>query len=256
MSFRRSLAITRNELRVLRRDPSPLLFVLVVPVVVIYILRNGVGAILEVLGYHSGSGADFSVPAEAVTFIFFIPAFIGMSFFREHGWATWDRLRGSSATSAEILIGKVGPMCLLGVLQLVVVFAFGSVLGLHVRGSFLGVALVGGALVLCVSTLGLAITAVFKTMGQVNAFGNVGSVGLAGLGGALMPLAVLPSWVHHLAPATPQYWAMRGFTDLILNGSRAGAALAPVGALIAFSAAFVLVALWRLRFVDTKRAWA
>jgi ABC-2 type transport system permease protein len=256
MSFRRSLAITRNELRVLRRDPSPLIFVLAVPVLVIYILRDGIGAILQVLGYHGASGADFSVPAEAVTFIFFIPAFIGMSFFREHGWATWDRLRGSSATSAEILLGKVAPMCLLGVLQLAVVFAVGSLLGLHVRGSVLGVVVISAALVLCVSTLGLAITAVFKTMGQVNAFGNVGSVGLAGLGGALMPLAVLPAWVHRIAPATPQYWAMRGFTAFILNGDRTGAALLPAGVLVAFSAAFILVALWRLRFVDTKRAWA
>src|SRR5580658_10523786 len=120
VSMRRSFAITRNELRVLRRDPSPLIFVLAVPVLVTYILRGGLGAILQVVGYHGVSGADFVVPAEAVTFIFFIPGFIGMSFFREHGWATWDRLRASSATSAEIMFGKVVPMCILGMLQLAV----------------------------------------------------------------------------------------------------------------------------------------
>lgn len=256
MSVVRSLAITRNELRVLRRDPSPLVFVLAVPVLVIYILRDGIGAILQVHGYHGVSGANFAVPAEAVTFIFFVPGFIGMSFFREHGWATWDRLRASSATSSEILIGKLAPMCILGVLQLGIVFAVGAGLGLHIRGSTLGVGLLAMALVLCVGALGLAITAVFRTMGQVNAFGNVGSVGLAGLGGALMPLAVLPGWVHRVAPATPQYWAMRGFNALILDGARLRSALLPVGVLMAFAAGFTLIALWKLRFSDTKRSWA
>ncbi len=256
MSVRRSVAITRNEVRVLRRDPSPLIFVLAVPILVTYILRDGIGAILQVQGYHGVSGADFAVPAEAVTFIFFIPAFIGFSFFREHGWATWDRLRASSATSSEILIGKVLPMCILGVIQLGVVFLVGVGLGLHVRGSTVGVALVAASLVLCVGTLGLATIAVFKTMGQVNAFGNVGSVALAGLGGALMPLAVLPGWVHRIAPATPQYWAMRGFNSLILDGDRLRAALLPAGVLTAFAAGFTLIALWRLRFSDTKRSWA
>jgi ABC-2 type transport system permease protein len=256
VSLSRSLAITRNELRVLRRDPSPLIFVLAVPVLVTYILRGGLGAILQVVGYHGVSGADFVVPAEAVTFIFFIPGFIGMSFFREHGWATWDRLRASSATSAEIMVGKVVPMCILGMLQLAVVFSIGVGLGLQVRGSVAGLTLVGAALVLCVGTLGLAVTALFKTMGQVNAFGNVGSVALAGLGGALMPLAVLPLWIHRIAPVTPQYWAMRGFDSLILNGDRASAALLPAGVLVSFATVFGLVALWRLRFADSKRSWA
>lgn len=256
MSLRRSFAITRNELRVLRRDPSPLIFVLAVPVLVTYVLRNGVGAILQVLGYHGAPGADFAVPAQIVTFIFFIPAFIGMSFIREHVWATWDRLRASSATSAEILVGKVLPMCVLGLCQLAIVFSVGLALGLRVRGSTLGVALVAGALVLCVGTLGLAVTSVFTTMGQINAFGNVGSVALAGLGGALMPLAVLPPWVHHIAPATPQYWAMRGFDSLILNGDRVAAAFLPAGVLTAFAAGFGLIALWRLRFADAKHSWA
>jgi ABC-2 type transport system permease protein len=256
VSLGRSLAITRNELRVLRRDPSPLILILAVPVLVTYILRGGFGAILQVLGHHSVPGADYIAPAEAVTFVFFIPAFIGMSFIRERGWGTWDRLRSSSATSAEIMVGKVVPMCALGVLQMAVVFSVGIGLGLHVQGSVLGVALVAAALVICVGTLGLAITALFKTMGQVNAFGNVGSVGLAGLGGALMPLAVLPVWIHHIAPATPQYWAMRGFVSLIQNGGGIHAALLPMGVLLAFAAGFSLIALWRLRFIDSKRSWA
>lgn len=254
MSLRRSLAITRNELRILRRDPSPLILVLVVPILVISIMRGGVGAILGFLGYHGASGADFAVPGEAVTFVFFISGFIGISFFREHGWGTWDRLRASPATTAEIMVGKVLPMCLLGVLQLAVIFAVGVGLGLDIRGSTVGVALVGVALVLCVGAMGMAVTAVFKTMEQINAFGNFGAVALAGLGGALMPLAVLPAWVQRIAPATPQYWAMRGFNSLILNGHQFTAALLPVAVLMAFAAAFSIVALLKFRVDDTKRS--
>src|SRR5437868_9051419 len=58
-------------------------------------------------------------------------------------------------------------------------------------------------------------TTLFRS--QLNAFSNLGAMVLAGVGGALAPTSALPSWARTLAPATPSYWAMRGFRQVILH---------------------------------------
>jgi ABC-2 type transport system permease protein len=72
------------------------------------------------------------------------------------------------------------------------------------------------------------------------------------IGGALVPLAVLPEWAKKIAPITPTYWAMRGFRSVILDGQSFGAMVAPIAALAAMSAVFAVIALRRLRFDDAK----
>ena len=253
MSLSRSWAVAVNELRLLRRDPAWLILMFVVPLILVGLLRNGVRSILTLSGHPGVSGADFSVPAQAVTFCFYIPALIGLSFFREHTWATWPRLRAGQATAADVAMGKLAPMVALGALQMAVVFGIGvAAFGLRVRGSLAGVILVAGALVVTVVAMGTALTAVVRTVQQLNALGNVAPVGLGAIGGALLPVGTLPSWVRHVAPATPQYWAMRGFDSLVLDGRGVQAALLPAGMLLAFAAAFALVAGWRLSRVDAR----
>ncbi|MCU1427108.1 MAG: transporter [Actinomycetia bacterium] len=257
MSLRRSLAITRNELRVLRRDPSPLIILLVMPLIVAPIFRATYRATLVLAGHRGASGAEFGVPGEAVQFLFFLAPTIGFAFFREHGWNTWQRLRTSPATASEIIAGKSIPMIALGAVQLAVLFFVGFVaLDLHIPGSVIGVVLISGALLVCVVALGIALTAVFRTLQQLSAVGYVGATLFSALGGALVPRATLPGWARAIGPAVPQYWAMRGYQALILDGQGIGAALLPVAVLLAFTSAFVLIALARFRINDDKVAWA
>lgn len=251
--MRRSLAIVKNELRVLRRDPAWIVLLFVIPLILVGLLRGGVHFILVLSGHPHASGADFSAPAEAVTFIFYLPGLIGLSFLREHGWATWDRLRASGTSRSQILLGKVLPIVVLGLLQMVVVFGVGTVAyGLRIRGSVAGLALIASTLVLTVIAMGLAITAIVRTIQQLNAVSNIVPVALGALGGALMPLATLPTWVHRVAPATPQYWAMRGFNGLILDGGGFRSALLPSVMLLGFAAAFTVIAALGLRRAEDR----
>jgi len=251
--MRRSLTILKNELRILRRDPAWLILVFVIPLILVGLMRGGVHFILVLTGHPGASGADFSVPAQAVTFVFYLPGLIGLSFLREHGWATWVRLRASGTSQVQILLGKILPIVVLGLLQMVVVFGVGTaVYGLQIKGSTLGVALIASALVVTVIAMGLAITAVVRTIQQLNAIGNIAPVGLGALGGALMPLATLPAWVHHVAPATPQYWAMRGFNGLILDGQGLQSVLLPILMLLSFAVGFTVVAVVGLRTAENR----
>jgi ABC-2 type transport system permease protein len=243
--------------RVLRRDLSPLMILLVMPLIFVPIFRATYRAVLVLAGAHGASGAEFAVPGAAVQFLFFLAPTVGFAFFREHAWGTWDRLRTSTATNADILTGKSLPMLALGAAQLVLVFGVGVLaLDLHVDGSVLGVAAVSAALLLCVVAFGLAITAVAHTMQQVSALGYLGATLCNAIGGALVPVATLPAWLRAVAPITPQYWAMRGYNAMILRGDDFGAAMLPTLMLLGFAAAFVAVAVLRFRFDDAKVAWA
>lgn len=91
------------------------------PLVLMAFLAPGSKALLQAQGYAHAGGAEQAVPGMTVMFSFFVIGVIGIQFYREQGWGTWDRLRIASGTM-EILIGKIAPGLLLLLAQLVVVF--------------------------------------------------------------------------------------------------------------------------------------
>src|SRR5690242_2062533 len=95
MSFRRSGAIARHEMRVLRRDPMPLCVLLLLPLIMAPLYRTTFHAALVFDGHPSASGADYAVPAMIVQFGFFLAPFTGFLFFREYIWKTWPRVRAT-----------------------------------------------------------------------------------------------------------------------------------------------------------------
>jgi ABC-2 type transport system permease protein len=111
------------------------------------------------------------------------------------------------------------------------------------------------ALGICVLTFGSLLAAFASNANQLNVFANLGGAALAGLGGALVPLSTLPGWARAVAPATPSYWAMRGFRSVILDGDGIGDVVAPVVALLAFAAVFALIAAVRFRFDEVKSSF-
>jgi ABC-2 type transport system permease protein len=257
MSLRRSLAVARNEVRVLRRDPAPLVVLLVMPLFLAPLFSRTYRAVLVLGGHPGASGADYTVPAQMVEFAFFLAPYTGYLFFRDHGWRTWSRLRASPATSADIVIGKAIPMVGLGMAQIAILLAFGAVtLHLHLRGEALALGGVAFVYVCCAVAAGIALTAMLRTSQQLNALGFLGATLLGALGGALVPLSTMPAWARSIAPITPQYWTMQASRDLILNGKPAGTVVIPMLVLVGFTAAFVAIAIRRLRVDEPKVGWA
>src|SRR5438093_6173406 len=217
MSLRRSLAISRHEFRLLRRDPFPLVLLLGLPLAIVGFLKPALALALFVEGHTRATGAEQAIPGMAVTFSFFLVGFVGLVLFRDHGWGTWDRLRGEAGT-VELLTGKVLPVIGVAYAQLAVLFLVGTTgFGLRARGSVVGLALMAVVLPFASIAFGAAVAAAARTLQQVNIVANLGTVVLAGLGGALIPLHLLPGWAQRVAPAVPTYWAMRGFRSVILD---------------------------------------
>ena len=251
--LRRSRALAAHEFRIAFADPSALIFLLVMPLLMMAFMKPLFRLSLAAEGVAGANGSEQAVPGMAVMFAAFGAGFAGFSFFREHGWGTWERLRASAASPMEIVGGKLVPPLAVSVLQILLLFVLGVVLfGLAIPGSMVGLVMVAIALALSLVAFGVAITAVSSTIQQLNVFANLGGMVFATLGGALTPLSVMPDWVETVAPATPTFWAMEGFRAVILDGAGVLDVLPEVVALVAFAAGFGAIAVTRFRFDETK----
>jgi ABC-2 type transport system permease protein len=57
--------------------------------------------------------------------------------------------------------------------------------------------------------VGAALATLARSSGELGVISDVGAMVLSSLGGALVPLAILPGWVQAAAHASPGYWALR-----------------------------------------------
>jgi ABC-2 type transport system permease protein len=257
MSAKRVMALIRHELRLLSRDPFPVVVLILFPVLAMLFLKPAFKLALVADGYQGANGAEQVVPGQAVLNAFFIVSMTSFAFFSEYGWNTWERLRASAASSSEIILGKALPRLAMSLAGFVVVFAIGiPLLDLHSRGPLVAAIPLVIALAICLVMLGVVSTALSRTVQQANAFAMVGLVLFGSIGGALVPINVLPAWAQTVAPVTPTYWAMRGFRSVILDGTDVSGVWLPVAVLFAMSLFFALVSVAKFRFDDTKTSWA
>ena len=256
MSRRRTGAILVHQLRLLSRDPLPIMILVAFPLLLIGFLKPMFALALTTHGYPQANGAEQVVPGEAVINGFYIVGMTSFAFFVEHGWNTWDRLRASDATSPEIIVGKALPFLGISLSQFLIIFAVGVPLfHLHSRGPFTALIPLVVAFAICLVSLGIMITSVCHTVQQVSALAFGGLVLFGALGGALVPTEVLPGWAHAVAPATPTYWVMRGFGSVILSGHSLPAIVLPSLVLIGMSLVFAVISLRRFRFTDAKASF-
>lgn len=251
-------AVARNDLRILRADPAFLVIFTLMPLAFMAFTQGAYGTALSLAFPDADlNGAEQVVPGAAVLFSGFLVGNLGFGVFREHGWHTWERLRASRLSTPELLVGKAVTPVLSLALQLTVMLGGGALLfDLDVRGPVVALVAVAFGLALVEVALGFMLLAVCRSVLQLNAATNIGAMFLGGLGGAVTPVSTLPEWAQTLVPFTPTYWAMTGFTDVIVDGAGITEIARPLGILAAFVVGFTAVAALRFRVEDSKLSWA
>lgn len=253
MSLRASLAIIRHEFRVMMTDPSTVVFLVFMPLLMVALMRRLFAGALAAEGFTGANGSEFAIPGMAVGFAAFGAGFAGFTFFRDHGWGTWDRLRATPATSVDLLSGKLVPTVTVTIVQLGLLFLLGGPLfGFGVRGSVVAIAIIVVVLALALTAFGMAVTAWSRTMQQLNALASVGGFALAMLGGAWVPVESMPGWAQAIAPAIPSYWAMEAFKSVILEGAGLGDIGLEVLVMLGFGVLFTGLAAAKFRLEESK----
>lgn len=242
--LRRSLTVAAIDARILRRDPAPILVMIVIPLLFVPFLLPGASAQLAATGHAGASGAQYAVPGLAVLFAMLCVQQIVVAFHRDMQSGMWERLRMSPASLPSLLAGKALAAFVAQLLQLGVVLGGGVVLfGYRPTGSWAGIVVVGLAFSLVMVTFGVLVVATFATQDQALAVCSIVAMLMAGLGGAFGPVAALPEALRVVAPVSPAFWALDALSALSLDGAALSDVIVPTVVLIGFAGVFAVGAL-------------
>jgi linearmycin/streptolysin S transport system permease protein len=207
---------------------------------------------------EQASTSDLSqsaVPGFAVLFVFLAAQTTAHSIYEEKKIGSFRRLVAAPMSKAELLIGKILPNFITGLVQIVVIFAFGS-LGLRLMGltslpiekSPLGAIIIAVLLALCSSAFGIAIAAIARTENQIGGLSTLLLWGMGLLGGSLVPLFILERFMGPIPMVVPHYWANRALDDLFIRGLGMADIALDLVVLLGFTLLFFAIGLWRFDF--------
>jgi len=209
-------------------------------------------AVLRLQGFSNATGAEQSIPGMAVLFSFMSTVLLGNSFFKEHDWHTWDRLRSSPIFAIEIVLGKCLPVLGVSLLQLAVIWSVGlGFYKLKLHGTLLAIAIVTICLSWATLGLGMVLVSLCRTIDQLGIIANMGSLILGGLSGAFTPLN-LHTTLGSLAQFSPLYWALHAYHIVIFDSSDLADIALPCSLLIAFGFVGFIIAASKFRVTDVK----
>ena len=203
----------------------------------------------------SGSAAqvnafDQYVPGFGITFLL-IGMLMGISLglIDERDWGTLARLRVSGAPLAGTLVGKLLSRFLIGLVQMILLFAIGWwFFGISLGTDPLMLLIPSAAIAFAGAAFGLIIACIARTHDSVMAFGAVVSMAMSAIGGCWWPVDFEPGWMRALAEWLPTTWAMQSFNDLMIRGLPASDILWPtiatVGLGLAYLIAGIVAASW------------
>lgn len=237
---RRIAVLARHNALLRLRDPAAPLVYLAMPMMMMYVLRPLYGAALP------EHGDVQAVVGMLVLFSTLSISIVGSSMLVERTWHTWERLRATPASTAELLLGKAVPVFVLLIAQQALLLGFaGAVLGLPMV-RVLPMLVIA---VLCWSfallALGSLLAALVRSHGELSVVSDIGGFAFSILGGALLPVALMPPWAQYAAPFSPGYWAV-AMMHSALAGDAAGT-LTPAAVLGAVGLLAGALACLRLR---------
>ncbi|WP_198170731.1 ABC transporter permease [Actinoplanes awajinensis] len=201
-SMRRIAALARHNTLLRVRDPGPFLSYLLMPMLLM--------AVLKPLYLRAIPGGTSQV-ATGMLVMFSVLALhiVGAATLSERGWHTWERLRATRATVTELLLGKSIPVYAVLLLQQVTLTGYGiAVIGVRPAGAWWLLAVAIGVWGATLLAIGAALAAVVRSHGELHAICDIGALAVTTLGGALVPVALLPPWLQQVAPLSPGYWAL------------------------------------------------
>lgn len=254
-SLARSGEIAAQEVRLLVKEPVPLVAMLVMPLLFISFLNPFFDAYLGSLGLDVIDGTLLVLPAMAATFSFLLVESFGVRLYHDFEENTWRRALGGYATTAELIVGRTIRWLGHLLLQNVALFSI-AVVVYGVRLDVRWPALMMAMLLTCICGLSFGAFA-FAIAPNLAAFDaltfGVGLV-LAGIGGAFTPPELLPGWLQSVEWISPIYWIIQMYRTVLLEGGGVSSSLREAGIVVGFTLGFTLVAALTFDPLTTRRA--
>lgn len=209
--------------------------------------RIPIGIVDGAIGVRDVSGVNYFGPAMAVFSLFFSTAFVARSLIGERTGGTLPRILAAPVPRASVALGKSLVAFVLGLSSFAVMFAiFGLVLDVT-WGDPLALVVLTLAIVVAVMGLMTVTQTLARTQEGADAISSVIAIALALFGGNFFPLFQMPEAMQKISYATPNGWALRGYTDIAYDGATLGDLVPHLLAITAFAVVTLTVGLWRAR---------
>ena len=187
----------------------------------------------------------------SVQFILFMGIDIGIGLLLTRRLGLWKRLRAAPVSKTLLLGSTVASTALIATILMLAIFAAGmAIFGVRIEGSVAGFFGVVVCFAMLTSSFGLMLAALGNNPEATRGLAIFSTLLMVMLGGAWVPSFVFPEWLQSLSLFVPPRWAIDGLAAMTWRGLGFEAALAPMGVLLAFSAALFAVAIWRFRWEE------
>lgn len=191
-------------------------------------------------------GATRLVGGWAIMFLMFALSGGAISLFEEKKSGMFQRLLTMPVTRADILWSRFIFGVLLGLVQLITIFAFGNFLyGIEVFPHLGSLALVAIATAAACTALGMLIASVSSSPEAASGLATFVILTMSACGGAWFPISFMPEFMQQVARFTVTYWAIDGFTQVLWAGNSITQLLPTLGILLAIAAGIMGLAIWR-----------
>lgn len=200
----------------------------------------------------SGTGAiGFEQYSLGFTLMFML--FMGMGsaggFLDEREQGTLARLLTTPSSTTALVMGKVAGIYATVLLEAAIMIGFGAFV-FHVPWGDdpLSVVMIVATFGLAATGLGVMVSTLARTRGQISAMTAVSATAISMLGGAYWPLDIVSPLMRTIALFTPTGWAMTGLTDVVVRYQGVGHAVLPSAVLLGMASVFLVVGVARLKF--------
>ncbi|RDI65534.1 ABC transporter permease [Nocardia pseudobrasiliensis] len=203
-------AFIRKELATWRQDPTLFVFLFAAPLLMQALLSDAFS------GITGGAGANQTVPGFTIMFGFYVMMFMGTSHYREHASGAWTLVRSSGLSRGVMAIQLAIPYFLLSAAQMTLLVLTGRMLfGGTINGSPVALAVLVVTIAWTAIALGLVLTSLTRNVSAMQNLCQLVVLGMGAVGGAIVPVRLMPAWDRPLAPLTPQYWAVDGMRRVL-----------------------------------------
>lgn len=197
-------------------------------------------------------GFDVAAPSQLVLFTFINGLTGAYALILSRQLGVSRRMLSTPTSMGTILTGEAVARWLISLIQGLYILAATLILFRVDWGDPLGALAVVAAIAAAAAGAAMCFGAFFDQPEQASGIGIVVGLGLAALGGAMVPIELFSDTLSTVARLTPHFWAIDAFAELIRHDATILDILPQLGVLVAMAAALTALATWRLRAVLTR----
>ena len=197
-----------------------------------------------VKGYN---GYAHSFAGMAVQFILFMGIDMGIGILLAQRSGVWNRLLAAPVSMGTVLVARATSAAVIAFCLMNVLFLFAMLVSkveVANPAGFIGITI---CFALLTASFGLLIAAYGRTPEAARSLASFATLIMVMLGGAWVPSFLFPQWVQQVTFAVPTRWAIDGFDAMTWRGLGMDAALTAMGAELAFTAIFAVLAVHKFR---------